>query len=399
MCGPPELRKFAEVLPGYKIVVVDASRNYHCYAYGEGEILLGLLFDTERYDALTLLPGFLGSQLLLRPLLPSVRPSGNQLGLCESPRARDLAFTDSRVGLFAEYVNTWLKIKQEASGWPASCITTEQRRAYVHAYEAREGNRLDVPHIELNPGPRKLAKTMNNSMWWKFGQQENKTQVVEFVEPQPFHTFLDSDQHDIRYVSSLTEERVDVHYKQKAHCETVSPNVNIFVAAFITCWARLRLYEALELLDKRVLYFDTDSIIFTHLPGQTSPPLRRLPGRFQERTRVGRCHSGILLRWTKELLGTRRAPVKTVCKVRGFSLNVQGREQLNYEILRDNILAELERPLAAPTRVAQLHTITRDAKGYTLHARPSHKDYRLVFSKRMLDPITAKTYPYGYERF
>ena len=165
MCGPPELRKFAEVLPGYKIVVVDASRNYHCYAYGEGEILLGLLFDTERYDALTSLPGFLGSQLLLWPLLPSVRPSGNQLGLFDSPRARDLAFTDSRVGLFAEYVNTWLKIKQEASGWPASCITTEQRRAYVHAYEAREGTRLDVPHIELNPGPRTLAKTMNNSMW------------------------------------------------------------------------------------------------------------------------------------------------------------------------------------------------------------------------------------------
>ena len=38
MCGPPELRKFAEVLPGYKIVVVGASRNYHCYVYGEGEI-------------------------------------------------------------------------------------------------------------------------------------------------------------------------------------------------------------------------------------------------------------------------------------------------------------------------------------------------------------------------
>ena len=222
--------------------------------------------------------------------------------------------------------------------------------------------------------------------------------MVEFVEPQPFHTFLDSDQHDIRYVSSLTEERVDVHYKQKEHCETVSPNVNIFVAAFITCWARLRLYEALELLDERVLYFDTDSIIFTHLPGQTSPPLGDYLGDFKNELEsddviVEFCSGG------PKNYGYQTRAGQTVCKVRGFSLNVQGREQLNYEILRDNTLAELERPLAAPTRVAQLHTITRDAKGYTLHARPSHKDYRLVFSKRMLDPITAKTYPYGYERF
>ena len=145
------------------------------------------------------------------------------------------------------------------------------------------------PTIKLNPGPRTLAKTMNNSMWGKFGQQENKTQVVEFVEPQPFYTFLDSDQHDIHYVSSLTEEWVEVHYKQKGHCETVSPNVNIFMAAFITCWARLRLYEAFELLDERVLYFDTDSIIFTHLSGQgqTSPPLGDYLGDFKNELESG----------------------------------------------------------------------------------------------------------------
>ena len=288
-------------------------------------------------------------------------------------------FTDSRVGLFADYVNTWLKIKQEASGWPADCITPEQRRAYIDAYEAREGIRLDVPHIEHNPGRRTLAKTMNNSMWGKFGQQENKIQVVEFVEPQPFHTFLDSDQHDIRYVSPLTEERVEVHYKQKEHCETVSPNVNIFVEAFTTCWARLRLYEALELLGEHVLYFDTDSVIFTHRPGKMSPPLGDYLGDFKNElepsdTIVEFCSGG------PKNYGYQTQAGQTVCKVCGFSLNVQGREQLNYEILRDNTLAELERSLAAPraTRVAHSHTIARDAKGYALHTRPSHKNYQLV---------------------
>ena len=30
---------------------------------------------------------------------------------------------------------------------------------------------------------------------------------------------------------------------------------------FVTVYARLKLYEALELLDTRVLYFDTDSVM------------------------------------------------------------------------------------------------------------------------------------------
>lgn len=37
---------------------------------------------------------------------------------------------------------------------------------------------------------------------------------------------------------------------------------NVFLAAFTTCYARLKLYEVLEQLQERVLYFDTDSIIF-----------------------------------------------------------------------------------------------------------------------------------------
>ena len=47
--------------------------------------------------------------------------------------------------------------------------------------------------------------------------------------------------------------------------------VNIFMTAIITC--RARLYESLELLQQRVLYFDTDSVIYTCKPGQPDIPL------------------------------------------------------------------------------------------------------------------------------
>ena len=49
--------------------------------------------------------------------------------------------------------------------------------------------------------------------------------------------------------------------------------VNIFIAAFTTCHARLRLYTHLETLGDRALYYDTDSVIYHWQPGQAEIPL------------------------------------------------------------------------------------------------------------------------------
>ena len=69
--------------------------------------------------------------------------------------------------LFKEYVNTFLKIKQEASGYPKDCVTDEQKQAYIDEYYEHEGIRLDQENIEYNSGLRSLAKLMLNSLWGK----------------------------------------------------------------------------------------------------------------------------------------------------------------------------------------------------------------------------------------
>ena len=67
--------------------------------------------------------------------------------------------------LFKGYVDTFLKIKQETSGYPKDCITDEQKMSYVDAYRTHEGIGLDPEKIEKNPGLRSLAKLMLNSLW------------------------------------------------------------------------------------------------------------------------------------------------------------------------------------------------------------------------------------------
>ena len=67
--------------------------------------------------------------------------------------------------LFKEYVNTFLKIKQQASGYPKECVTDEQKQRYIDEYYEHEGIRLDPKEIKYNPGLRSLAKLMLNSLW------------------------------------------------------------------------------------------------------------------------------------------------------------------------------------------------------------------------------------------
>ena len=69
---------------------------------------------------------------------------------------------DPETGLFTEYINTFLKIKQQASGWPDWVQTEEDKKRYVRDYHDREGILLDPTKIEKNGALRQLAKLCLN---------------------------------------------------------------------------------------------------------------------------------------------------------------------------------------------------------------------------------------------
>ena len=65
-----------------------------------------------------------------------------------------------RRGLFEKYVNTFLKVKQEAAGWPEGCETDEQKAQYLRDYEDREG--IVLEYVAENPGRKAIAKLLLN---------------------------------------------------------------------------------------------------------------------------------------------------------------------------------------------------------------------------------------------
>ena len=175
-------------------------------------------------------------------------------------------------GLFTEYINTFLKLKVEASGWPSWVVSEQDKTQYLNDYYEHEGIHLDAPKITKNPGLRALAKLMLNSFWGKFGQRINMSKVEVISDPAKLYDILLADDKIVHDINFINHEIAEVRYE--AEEEFVEPNAktDVVIAAFTTAHARLKLYELLEQLQESVLYYDTDSVLYVTKPGQYNPP-------------------------------------------------------------------------------------------------------------------------------
>ena len=77
-------------------------------------------------------------------------------------------------GLFAEYIDTFYKLKTEASGLPFECIDEAAMDAYIEKVKVSEGIELQRERIQKKMALRGVAKLCLNSLRGFFGQQENK---------------------------------------------------------------------------------------------------------------------------------------------------------------------------------------------------------------------------------
>ena len=302
-------------------------------------------------------------------------------------------FTKSEEGLFADYVNTWLKIKQESAGWPRWCQTDEQKRAYKRMYKDKEG--ITLENVAPNPGRKQVAKLMLNSFWGKFGERTNKSKVLQLKQPHELFNILTDGANHVQTLRVCTDDILEVVYKQTPENDPPNPKTNIFIACFTTCWARLKLYRYLHRLQTQVLYYDTDSVIYAWRPGQPQIETGDFLGEMTDEL-DGDTIEEFVSGGAKNY-GYRTVGGKYCCKVRGFTLNVRGREVLNYNSMKDHILTTLEDEEPADAIVVRNpNHFHRDQTLKKMKLTIQDKNYRLVFDKRVIDTDTKRSYPFGY---
>ena len=67
-------------------------------------------------------------------------------------------------GHFVDYINTFLKLKAEASGYSSWFRSPEDEGRYIQSFLESKGIRLDKESIKYSAAKRRLAKLCHNSM-------------------------------------------------------------------------------------------------------------------------------------------------------------------------------------------------------------------------------------------
>ncbi|XP_052817114.1 uncharacterized protein LOC128243395 [Mya arenaria] len=297
-------------------------------------------------------------------------------------------------GIFTEYVNTFLKLKQEASGWPEWCQAEEDEQRYIKQYFEREGIWLDYDKIQRNPGLRSLAKLMLNSFWGKFGQRSNLTRTTYTDDPSVFMDMMTSDQQEVKNVRFVNEEAVQLDWVHGNDFVDDSSRTNVVIAAYTTAQARLKLYSYLQRLGQRCLYCDTDSIIFISRPGQWRPSLGDHLGDMTDEVsgnKITNFVTGGPKNYAYKTESCDKNGYFSICKVKGITLNFKNTLKINYDMVVDMVRGSS----ASSSVQVQDMKICRDITQTNIITRQETKDYRIVFDKRVIHE-NYLTYPYGY---
>jgi hypothetical protein len=300
--------------------------------------------------------------------------------------------------LFRDYVKTFLKIKQQSAGWSKlGCHTEEEKKEFIDYYEQAQGIRLE--HTEYNPGMYYVAKLCLNSLWGKFGQRPYFTSTQDTFGRDDFEEIVYSDKYLIHDVIIHPCGARSITYEKKRRYVMAPKHSNIAIAAFTTSHARLRLYQALEVLQDRVLYMDTDSVIFVDRgdPGLvTGPLLGDLTDELDDDEIIEFISAG------PKCYGYETKKGKKEFKIKGFTLNVKTSKVLNFDTVKDIVLHDRKRKIQTfplQFQIDAYHNIK--TKKFKEDEEDQGKYFQFTFDKREICPRQGHfidTVPYASDR-
>ncbi|GAB0086737.1 Beta-mannosidase [Sergentomyia squamirostris] len=300
-------------------------------------------------------------------------------------------------GLFSGFVDNFLKIKQEASGWPIDTVTEQQKDDYIQEYFEKEGVQLDKNKICVNKGMRSLAKIVLNSLWGRFIMRDDYGKTTICNSLAELNEIVSSEDISIMDLYPAGEKQIFVSWKHIDVANPVQKNTNMGVGICTTTNARIKLYSILSKLGRNILYCDTDSVIFVVPAGQKNP---LQCGKFlgdltdelvdygegayiEEYVSTGPKSYGLKIYSPKN--GSHS--YKIVCK--GISMNRLVEQKVNFDTLKHLVMGDTEE-----ITVTYDNKIERK-KYFQIQSGPSKKKLQFTFNKRRCIE-DFETEPFGY---
>ncbi len=304
--------------------------------------------------------------------------------------------------IFRGYIKTWLKIKTESSGYPKDKVTAEQRHQWIEEFKRREGIQLDLNNIKYNGGLRFIAKLMLNSLWGKLAQRSNQPQTKVINDYTEMWNLINNPQ--IEILGDIMINGMLIYNNRYIEDDMAKPgNTAVALAAFVTSYARLKLYEEMEKIEHSspgsVLYMDTDSIIFVHKEGNYKPAVANFLGEMTDEITE---EFGLGARMTEfYTCGPKTYSYKVVkadgsvvtkLKAKGVTQTVEANEVLSYDLIKSQALSKIDGKPNMPSFVPQIQFRANDQ--HEVITLLMEKRFQVTSDKRRV--IGNNTLPYGY---
>ena len=320
-------------------------------------------------------------------------------------------FTGENVNLFKEYVDLFLKVKTENSDFPQGCETYSQKLEYVENFFCVEGIHLDINNIEFNSAKRNVAKILLNSIYGKFAQTPGKkqTKIINGQNPSELFKIISDPKLDVVDFNVVDEDTLLLDYAQKTEVVHSGSSDNVPVAAFITGYGRLMLYELLEACGERAMYCDTDSIIYRADNASQILQVGDYLGDLTSELKNG-SHITHFLATGPKSYAYISSDNETVLKYKGFTLNVSAGQQMNVSKMKDmietfahnlEITREVESSAASDSHVENIQVevenpfIFRIKSRMSVNTRNLIKRYTIYPDKRIFSSDLTSL-PIGY---
>lgn len=298
---------------------------------------------------------------------------------------------------FKGYVDLFLKIEQEASGFPEKVESETDKDAYIERYQKLEGIKLDKGKIARNPAMRWIAKQLLNSLWGKFAQERDMPRDELVHARERLLKLLRDTSIEIRSLLLINDQTYLVTYKSK-NVQDINPGRTSYsFTSFVTSWARLELFNLMEKINSvredRVLYCDTDSVIFVERDDDPKIPTGDLLGQLtDELANDERCVAGVFLGSKSYTLQISRGDqMRDIIKVKGLTCSANTRHILNFDTL-DEYIRSGKVPLQLPQTLFRSKKAIQKIETVTVH-----KMLRMTTDKRIV-MRDMTTVPYGYTK-
>ena len=307
-------------------------------------------------------------------------------------------FAEKSDTLFKDYVKTFLQCKQEASGYPSFAKDPESKAKYVQDYYAKEGIQLNPEKIVVNKAVRSINKLLLNSLWGRFSMRENQPTCELVTDPEQFARYMFSDQYDVRQFSFVSDDVALVQWRHAVAQSAKTKNINIFIGAMTTAYARLMLYDLMDKLGERCIYSDTDSVIFVSKEGDWVPETGPFLGELTDEINGDSGGDDYIVEFVSggpKCYAYKTLHNKSQLKCKGITLSSH-----NTDIITHDTLLELVHEFVSPDNIKQnlmtkSDTIVRNKKAFELKNKTIHKKFQVVYNKRRVFS-NLTTLPYGY---